>query len=85
MAFYNDLPQRDYQTDDEKTNVVHHQLPNISQPGLGRRDMVQMVKQPSNLYCFRSERLNGFSAAPLRRCGATTPRRRARAMLAASC
>jgi hypothetical protein len=27
--------------------------------------MVQMVKQPSDRYCFCSARLNGFRAAPL--------------------
>jgi hypothetical protein len=39
-------------------NVLTYQLPNISKPGLDRRDMVQMVKQPSDPYYFRPKRLN---------------------------
>ena len=51
--FHNYVTQHGYLTDDEMTDELGHQLPNISYPGLDRRYMVQLVEQFYDRYYFR--------------------------------
>jgi hopanoid biosynthesis associated radical SAM protein HpnJ len=51
--FYNYVTQHGYLTDDEMTDELGHQLPNISYPGLDRQYMVQMVERFYDRYYFR--------------------------------
>jgi hopanoid biosynthesis associated radical SAM protein HpnJ len=51
--FYDYVKQRGYLTDDEMTDEMGHQLPNIRYPGLDRTSMVQMVERFYDRYYFR--------------------------------
>jgi hopanoid biosynthesis associated radical SAM protein HpnJ len=51
--FYNYVVQHGYLTNDEMTDELGHQLPNISYPGLDRRYMVEMVERFYDRYYFR--------------------------------
>jgi hopanoid biosynthesis associated radical SAM protein HpnJ len=51
--FYNYVTQHGYLTNDEMTDELGHQLPNINYPGLDRQYMVQMVERFYDRYYFR--------------------------------
>ena len=51
--FHRYVTEHGYLTDDEMTDEMGHQLPNILSPGLDRRYMVQMVERFYDRYYFR--------------------------------
>jgi hopanoid biosynthesis associated radical SAM protein HpnJ len=52
-AFYNYVTENGFLTEDDMTDEMGHQLPNIQYPGLDRRHMVRMVEEFYDRYYFR--------------------------------